>query len=238
MYLIEETRDCFAMFKKAEGDLSLQEIILRSAAIDIFDEALAVLKKRPEDHVRIASEAERKISVTLGVMDADADDMVFMNGQLLKPIEPQYANPRIPGPMTLTEDKKKKEKEDHDNYKWHAQSRLEAWRTDGWPATYPENAINAEIRKGGKLVTERKTVRGGDRDSHRVHTIKRMSNEAVREKHTGKTHEQLGGIVEKPDLDGEVASRVEGVRKKVVELPDGEVRYEDFDENYDSDDWT
>lgn len=59
-------------------------------------------------------------------------------GQVLAPLEPQYANPRI----------------EDDAHGYRMQWRLDAWRREGWPGRYPREAVQRERRGGERLVGE------------------------------------------------------------------------------------
>ncbi|KAH8704405.1 hypothetical protein GQ44DRAFT_778094 [Phaeosphaeriaceae sp. PMI808] len=113
----------------------------RSAVLDVYDEALRRINTcdRDRDRIQIASETNRKVKVILQKLDVEPDDIVFSTvGQILKPLEPQYANPRIEW--------------EKDEYGYRTQWRITAWRKDGWPHEYPRNAIWAELHGNEKLV--------------------------------------------------------------------------------------
>jgi hypothetical protein len=112
----------------------------RRTVLDIYAEAIDTLNSAPGKHVLIAAECTRKVRVVLSIIASDPDDTVFLTaGQLLSPLEPQYANPRID--------------RGDDQYGYRAQWRLHAWRKEGWPQRYPEKAIDREAKtKGEGLV--------------------------------------------------------------------------------------
>jgi hypothetical protein len=111
----------------------------RQTVLNIYTEALSLLSSSPQKHTQIAAECTRKVRVVLGIVSADPDDTVFTRtGQLLKPLEPQYANPRLEA--------------GEDEYGNLAQWRLNAWRNDGWPEKYPAYAVKKEKKKGERLV--------------------------------------------------------------------------------------
>jgi hypothetical protein len=122
----------------------------RQLVLDIYNRALSALPRLPKDHTQIEAECNRKVRVVLGIVSADPDDPVFTtNGQLLKPLEPQYANPRL--------------SHSEDPYGRLAHWRLSAWREDGWPARYPAQALRAEKKRGQQLVDENGTQKMKDR---------------------------------------------------------------------------
>jgi hypothetical protein len=112
----------------------------RRAVLDIYAQALAKISEFPNKHTQIAAECTRKVRVVLALIDPKPCDPVFTTaGQLLKPLEPQYARPRI-----LAVD---------DQYGYRAQWRLDAWRREGWPDRYPGQAVSREqSEKAEKLV--------------------------------------------------------------------------------------
>jgi hypothetical protein len=122
----------------------------RQLVLNVYNEALCTLSDVPEKHLQIEAECNRKIRVILGIVSADPDDPVFTpNGQLLKPLEPQYANPRL--------------SHSGDPYGRLAHWRLSAWREDGWPARYPAEAVGAEKKRGQQLVNVEGTQKMKDR---------------------------------------------------------------------------
>lgn len=109
----------------------------RLTVLEIYAQALDKLSSAPEEHVQIAVECARKVRIVLSTIDADPDDTVFSTlGQLLSPLEPLYANPRID--------------RGDDQYGYRAQWRLHAWRKEGWPKTYPLKAVEREARITGE----------------------------------------------------------------------------------------
>jgi hypothetical protein len=132
-----QTRGDFAAKIPFDGDDTCNTAS-RAAILDVYNEAINKLRELPHKHVQIISESSLKVRILLSLLDADADHPVFSSvGQLLRPLEPQYANPRI-------------EAED-DEYGHRAQRRLDKWRQEGWPDNYPKVAIETEM-KSEKLV--------------------------------------------------------------------------------------
>ncbi|KAF1919881.1 hypothetical protein BDU57DRAFT_570017 [Ampelomyces quisqualis] len=138
-FTIRETRLRFARGTPDHGGDHCTALDRRTV-LDIYAQALGQLSSAPEKHIQIAAECTRKVRVVLSLITADPDDIVFLTaGQLLSPLEPQYANPRI-------------ERGD-DQYGYRAQWRLHAWRREGWPGKYPGKAIEREMKtKGEGLV--------------------------------------------------------------------------------------
>jgi hypothetical protein len=121
----------------------------RQLVLDLYTEALSILSTLPGKHIQVEAELNRKVRVILDIVSADPDDTVFTtNGQLLKPLEPQYANPRL--------------SHSQDPYGRLAQWRLSAWREDGWPAKYPADAVSEEKNRGHQLVNEAGTQKMKD----------------------------------------------------------------------------
>jgi hypothetical protein len=113
----------------------------RQIVLSIYNEALNTLIELPEKHTQIAAECTRKVRVVLGLIFAEPDDTVFTaSGQLLKPLEPSYADPRL--------------KADVDTYGHLAQWRLNSWRKEGWPGKYPTVAVQNEKKGWQRLVDE------------------------------------------------------------------------------------
>ncbi|KAH7395359.1 hypothetical protein DE146DRAFT_598640, partial [Phaeosphaeria sp. MPI-PUGE-AT-0046c] len=133
-----------AWTRNDDGNMSIEVVGLdrldRRTVIDIYDQALAALSRAPSKYDQIVAECTSKTRVVLGIITAEPEDPIFMMpGQLLKPLDPQYAKLRI-------------ERGD-DEYGYRAQYRLTAWRKDGWPEMYPVNAIRKETEeKNEKLV--------------------------------------------------------------------------------------
>lgn len=117
----------------------------RRIAVDIYDQALAALSKAPSKHEQIVAECKRKTRVVLGETAVEPQNEVFHpDGQLLQPLEPQYAEPRI--------------KFTADEYGYRAQWRLDAWRRDGWPRVYPMNAIEKEAEEPDEKLVGRGAI--------------------------------------------------------------------------------
>jgi hypothetical protein len=140
---LRETRHRFSK-KPSEPTKDDEERVFfaldRRAVLNVYDEAILRLGTQPEKHIQIAAECTRKVRVILGIINADPTDPVFTTtGQLLAPLEPQYANPRI----GFADDQ-----EGH-----RAQWRLERWKKEGWPDEYPAKAVRREEKeKGERLV--------------------------------------------------------------------------------------
>jgi hypothetical protein len=137
---IRETRRRFNE-EVPEGDEERKYAALdRQNVLDVYGQALDKLGEIPNKHIQIAAECTRKVRVILGVITADPADPVFTrSGQLLRPLEPQYANPRLEA------------RDDPECYR--AQWRLNHWRKEGWPDKHPAEAIRREEKeKGEKLV--------------------------------------------------------------------------------------
>ncbi|EOA86798.1 uncharacterized protein SETTUDRAFT_79704, partial [Exserohilum turcica Et28A] len=107
----------------------------RSAVLDIYTEALH--KINATNHAQMYTEANAKIRTVLGIHKAGTRDAVFTH-QLLRPIEPLYAMPRI--------------EVRHDKHGHRAAVRIQEWRRDGWPAKYPVNAVREEKARKGRFV--------------------------------------------------------------------------------------
>ncbi len=135
-------RDRFAAGVQLEGN-RLCYVADRAATLAVYQEALAKIDS--QNHHQIHSEANIKIKTVLGIRQAEADDIVFAaGGMLLSPLEPQYAEPRIEFADDL--------------YGYKAACRLKAWRTNGWPNTYPHNAVENEKKRSGGLGKEVKSA--------------------------------------------------------------------------------
>jgi hypothetical protein len=144
---LRETRQRINMKVVEEDDEERECIALeRRYVTDVYDQAIAKLGELPDNHVQIAAECTRKVRVILGIITANPSDPVFTTaGQLLKPLEPQYANPRI------------ESREDTDSHR--AQWRLEQWRKEGWPHQYPVDAIRREREEKGERLVGRGRLR-------------------------------------------------------------------------------
>ncbi|KAL5116497.1 hypothetical protein ACEQ8H_005618 [Pleosporales sp. CAS-2024a] len=116
----------------------------RQAVLAIYTDALSRLSATPQKHMQILAECKRKVRVVLGILSADPHDTVFMTaGQMLTPLEPQYANPRLAAHV--------------DTRGYLAHARLTAWRKDGWPDKYPAGAVKREEKRGQRLVDDKGT---------------------------------------------------------------------------------
>lgn len=130
----------------------------RRAVIDIYDQALDALSKSPWKHNQTGAECTYKTRVVLGITKADPEDSVFeTSGQLLKPIDPQYAEPRI--------------ERTGDENGYRAQWRLDAWRREGWPEVYPANAIRKEAEEMDEMLVGKNSISDGQ-------IMSKMHNEA------------------------------------------------------------
>jgi hypothetical protein len=137
---LRETRHRFAQKVPSGDDEQKHAALDRQNVLAVYTQALAQLHSIPNKHIQIAAECTRKVRVILGIVSADPPDPVFTtNGQLLAPLEPQYANPRLEA------------RDDPECYR--AQWRLNRWRKEGWPHRYPTEAVRREeMVKGEKLV--------------------------------------------------------------------------------------
>ncbi|CAO2655025.1 Nn.00g117580.m01.CDS01 [Neocucurbitaria sp. VM-36] len=146
---LRSARDRFAITIPVGGN-ELCFSVDRAAVLDIYQQAIE--KIGPTNHKQIVFEANHKIKTILGLRKAEAHDVVFTSGgMLLKPLEPQYAEPRI------------EYGDDQEGYR--AAWRLKAWRKEGWPNVYPKVAIERERR------VEKLPLTGGQGD---VELLRRM----------------------------------------------------------------
>jgi hypothetical protein len=116
--------------------------------MNIYEEALNFFGSGKQDKLdkQIASEANWKAKIILGALEASPEDPAFSTvGQILKPLEPQYAHPRLSAK--------------EDDYGRRAQWWLNAWRKEGWPAVHPKEAIRHEAEKERLVATEREIRR-------------------------------------------------------------------------------
>jgi hypothetical protein len=206
---LRETRDRYAKKQKAVTEKqpsakTTQAIITRAAVLDVFKQALEAVATYPQKHAQIAAEATRKVAIILDIITADPDDPVFLlAGQLLSPLEPHYANPRISEVEVRAKPRHQKSRKDsetqEDHYAHRAQYRLESWKAEGWPEKYPRKAVEKEKQEGMGMAAE--YYEGNMR-------LREMGRRAVE-----KSNEELAGIVEVENAEREVASRVKGVRR-------------------------
>jgi hypothetical protein len=146
---LRQTSTRFAIKIRIEGDDTCCTVD-RAAVLAVYQDALKALEvpQNEQHHRRILSEATRKIQIVLGIISAPPVDSAFLtSGQVLKPLEPQYAEPRISS--------------EEDEYGYRAQWRLRAWRKDGWPDRYPAEAVKRELEDEEKL-TGRKRMSFGE----------------------------------------------------------------------------
>jgi hypothetical protein len=137
---LRETRHRFFKNPPETHDERKYVALDRRYVLDVYDQAISKLGIIPSKHVQIAAECTRKVRVILGIITADPSDPVFTtSGQLLAPLEPQYANPRIGF------------REDEEGHR--AQWRMEQWKKEGWPDEYPAEAIRREDKvKAERLI--------------------------------------------------------------------------------------
>jgi hypothetical protein len=137
---LHETRHRFNKKPPETHENRQNQALDRQNVNNVYNQALDKLGEIPEKHMQIAAECTRKVHVILGIISADPSDPVFTtSGQLLKPLEPQYANPRLEAI--------------DDPQCYRAQWRLNQWRKEGWPDKYPAEAIRREEKeKGERLV--------------------------------------------------------------------------------------
>ncbi|KAH6861967.1 hypothetical protein AA0118_g11173 [Alternaria tenuissima] len=112
----------------------------RRAALAVYDEAIENIKNGKGHHIDVETEAEAKIETILGIRSAAPSHLVFQKNLLL-PIDPTYAEPRIEA--------------SDDTLGYHASWRLHEWRQDGWPALIPGRAIEKEKTMEGDPSTWR-----------------------------------------------------------------------------------
>ncbi|CAN9222702.1 unnamed protein product [Alternaria alternata] len=112
----------------------------RRAALSVYDEAIENIKNGKGHHIDVETEAEAKIETILGIRSAAPSHLVFQKNLLL-PIDPSYAEPRIEA--------------SDDTLGYHASWRLHEWRQDGWPALIPGRAIEKEKTMKGDPSTWR-----------------------------------------------------------------------------------
>jgi hypothetical protein len=130
---LRQKRDGFAA-RSPDSDTNTYNVVDCSTVLRIYDEAIAIFCDAPDKHQQIASECNLKVQIILALLKADPDHPAFLSaGQLLSPLEPQYANPRI-------------DSED-DDYGYRAEWRLSRWRKEDWPKMYPAKAIKKELEK-------------------------------------------------------------------------------------------
>jgi hypothetical protein len=145
---IRETRRLFAQGTPEDGKADCAPLD-RRAVLDIYAQALEKLGTLPHKHEQIAAECARKVGVVLGMINPKPCDPVFTtSGQLLKPLQPQYAHPRI-----WTKE---------DEYGYRAQWRLEAWRREGWPEKYPGQAVSCEASGKAERLVGRGSLRNAE----------------------------------------------------------------------------
>ncbi|KAF2129239.1 hypothetical protein P153DRAFT_15915 [Dothidotthia symphoricarpi CBS 119687] len=162
---LRESRARFATKIKVGGDQSVCALD-RSAVLDVYQEALKNIS--PANYQQITSETNLKVKTILNIRPAEPDDLVFSTvGALLRPLDPQYADPRI--------------EYEHDLYGYRAAWRLDAWRKQGWPHEYPRGAVEAEKTENAQPPHGRGSLANRDRKNK----IMGMSDEA------------LGGVVTK-----------------------------------------
>lgn len=113
----------------------------RRAVLSLYREALAKLEHVSEVTARrIHLETVVKLSTILDLRVAQPDDDVFyIKGALLSPLEPQYAAPRL-------EFYDRGDGEGDDGSFWAGYGRLWEWRKEGWPRVVPWKAIERERR--------------------------------------------------------------------------------------------
>ena len=135
---LRETRRRFSGGVPVGGDENCAGADRRSV-LGVYSDALSKLSEHRDMHMQIAVECTRRTRVILGLITADPDDAVFTEiGQILKPLEPQYANPRLESVV--------------DQSGLLAYSRRTAWQKEGWPERYPAGAVKEETQRGHRLV--------------------------------------------------------------------------------------
>ncbi|KAH7356121.1 hypothetical protein BKA66DRAFT_403240, partial [Pyrenochaeta sp. MPI-SDFR-AT-0127] len=127
-YMLLEARDRFSKGIPIDGN-HLCYSVDRAAVLDVYCEALEKINR--ENHRLVLFETTLKVKTILGLRSAEPHDIAFAcGGMLLKPIEPQYAEPRI--------------EFDDDQEGYRMAWRLKAWRKEGWPDKYPIEAVIRE----------------------------------------------------------------------------------------------
>jgi hypothetical protein len=145
---IREMRRLFAQGTPEPGKEDWEPLD-RRAVLDIYAQAIEKLGTLQAKHEQIAAECARKVGVVLGMINPKPCDPVFTtSGQLLKPLQPQYAHPRI-----WTKE---------DEYGYRAQWRLEAWRREGWPEKYPGQAVSREASGKAERLVGRGSLRNAE----------------------------------------------------------------------------
>jgi len=224
MLRLQDMRYRYVKKNKQEMFPGIGRTIIRAAVLRVFEHAFDKLASLPHLHEQIASEAMRKIKVILNVISAEPDDPVFLSaGQLLEPLEPQYAQPRLAefdyGTGEL--------------YAQRAQHRLEAWRAEGWPAKYPKRAVKEELKERRKLLAEM----DGLKKEEKLERIA-QHREVVLVREMSRSNKGLGGIkeLEEGNVDGEKASRQPGVMMRRERDEEGNLVVDETER--DSDDWS
>jgi hypothetical protein len=215
---LRETRQRFAKKLPEDEDERKYAALDRQNVLAVYTQALDKLHSIPDKHIQIAAECTRKVRVILGIISADPADPVFTtNGQLLAPLEPQYANPRLEA------------RDDPECYR--AQWRLNRWRKEGWPHRYPTEAIRREeMDKGEKLVgrgcmsTEMLRKRSQEEDGIADFCPEEDSRRMGMMEGANKLREK-NMVVDEPAMEVSVADAREW-------------EDEESEDNYDSDNWS
>ncbi|KAJ8118530.1 hypothetical protein OPT61_g501 [Boeremia exigua] len=113
----------------------------RTAVLSVYAEALTKLEHTSVgDAYRINLEVISKVKTILDLRTAEPNDPVFYTADaLLRPLEPQYAQPRL--------DFYGRTDGSDDCYYYAGFARLTAWREEGWPEVYPVRAVEQEMRE-------------------------------------------------------------------------------------------
>lgn len=117
----------------------------RAAVIAVYQDALQTLDlpQNKQYHLRILSEATHRARIILGIISAHPLDAAFFTAdQLLAPLEPQYAEPRISS--------------GNDQRGYRAQWQFLQWRNNGWPDRYPARAVKTELEGDFRLAGKTK----------------------------------------------------------------------------------
>ncbi|XPS77044.1 hypothetical protein M3J09_009085 [Ascochyta lentis] len=118
----------------------------RSTVLAVYQEALAILEHTSDlDAEKIYREVRRKVDVILDIRTAQPNDSIFLiEDTFLKPLEPQYAYPRL-------NYYNRGDGQEDDRSFGGGWPRLKAWRKEGWPHVYPKQAVEQEKKMRAEL---------------------------------------------------------------------------------------
>lgn len=122
----------------------------RFAVLDVYNQALARVEHMSDlDASRLDKEVANKVETILDLRDAKAGDPVFNpNGGFLRPLQPQYAKPRL--------DYCDRGK-GSDGYGRAAWMRLREWRRDEWPKKALNEAVERDREERERRERQGKT---------------------------------------------------------------------------------